>query len=141
MEQTQKSSGNKTRHPNAPQSNWKKLKLFDDDMYYQNHRYHCFITNQTLPAKQIWEQYKERADAENRIQELKYDFGLEGFMMKEFFATEAAMRFITVAYNLMSLYKHVATQTRAQQRLSHTIRINWLCSWKLDRQTRQQESA
>ena len=106
-----------------PKATGKKLKLFDDDMYYQNHRYHCFITNQTLPAKQIWEQYKERADAENRIQELKYDFGLEGFMMKEFFATEAAMRFITVAYNLMSLYKHVATQTRAQQRL-HTIRIN-----------------
>jgi hypothetical protein len=101
----------------------KKLKLFDDDIYYQNQRFHCFITDQTLPAKQIWEQYKERADAENRIQELKYDFGLEGFNMKEFFATEAAMRFITVAYNLMSLYKHVTTQTQAQQRL-HTIRIN-----------------
>lgn len=101
----------------------KKLKLFDDDIYYQNHRYHCFITNQHLPAKQIWEQYKERADAENRIQELKYDFALEGFNMKEFFATEAAMRFTTMAYNLMSLYKHVTTQTPSQQRL-HTIRIN-----------------
>lgn len=101
----------------------KKLKLFNDDLYYQNHRFHCFITNQTLPAKQIWDQYKERADAENRIQELKYDFGLAGFVMKEFYATEAAMRFISVAYNLMSLYKHVTTQTAVQQRL-HTIRIN-----------------
>lgn len=27
--------------------------------------------------------------------ELKYDFALEGFNMKEFFATEAAMRFIS----------------------------------------------
>lgn len=106
-----------------PKATGKKLKLFDDDIYYQNHRYHCFITNQILPAKQIWYQYKERADAENRIQELKYDFGLEGFAMKEFYATEAAMRFITIAYNLMSLYKHVTTQTTAQQRL-HTIRIN-----------------
>lgn len=43
--------------------------------------------------------------------------------MKDFFATEAAMRFITVAYNLMSLYQHVASQTSTQQRL-HTIRIN-----------------
>jgi hypothetical protein len=43
--------------------------------------------------------------------------------MKEFYATEAAMRFVTVAYNLMSLYKHVTTQTQSQQRL-HTIRIN-----------------
>jgi hypothetical protein len=106
-----------------PKATGKKLKLFDDDLYYQNHRFHCFITNQMLPAEQIWQQYKGRADAENRIQELKYDFGLEGFSMKEFYATEAAMRFITVAYNLMSLYKHVTTQTTVQQRL-HTIRIN-----------------
>lgn len=106
-----------------PKATGKKLKLFNDDLYYQNNRFHYFITNQGLPAKHIWEQYKERADAENRIQELKYDFALEGFNMKEFFATEAAMRFITVAYNLMSLYKHVATQTSIQQRL-HTIRIN-----------------
>jgi hypothetical protein len=106
-----------------PKATGKKLKLFNDDLYYQNSRYHCFITNQILPAKQIWEQYKERADAEKRIQELKYDFALEGFNMREFFATEAALRFIAVAYNLMSLYKHVATQTTVHQRL-HTIRIN-----------------
>lgn len=107
-----------------PKATGKKLnKLFDDTLYYQHYRYHSFITNQALPAKQIWEQYKERADAENRIQELKYDFALEGFNMKEFFATEAAMRMVTVAYNLMSLYKHVTTQTSSQQRL-HSIRIN-----------------
>lgn len=106
-----------------PKATGKKLKLFDDTLFYQNYRYHCFITNQTLPAKTIWAQYKERADAENRIQELKYDFALQGFAMKEFFATEAAMRFVMIAYNLMSLFKHVTTQTPAQQRL-HTIRIN-----------------
>lgn len=100
----------------------KKLKLFDDNLLYQNFRYHCFITNQGLPAKHIWGQYKERGDAENRIQELKYDFALEGFAMKEFYATEAAMRFVMVAYNLMSLFKHVGTQTSVQQRL-HTMRI------------------
>jgi len=105
-----------------PKASGKKLKLFDDTVFYQNFRYHCFVTNQSLPAKHIWAQYKERADAENRIQELKYDFALEGFAMKQFYATEAAMRFVTVAYNLMSLFKHVTTQTTAQQRL-HTIRI------------------
>jgi len=105
-----------------PKATGKKLKLFDDNLYYRNYRYHCFITSQTLPAKQIWDQYKERADAENRIQELKYDFGLEGFTMKEFYATEAAMRFVMIAYNLMSLFKHVSTQNQAQQRL-HTIRV------------------
>jgi hypothetical protein len=52
-------------------------------------RYHCFITNETLPSEQIWHPYKGRADAENRIQKLKYDFGLEGFAMKEFYATDS----------------------------------------------------
>jgi len=28
-----------------------------------------------LPAEQIWKIYRQRADAENRIKELKYDFG------------------------------------------------------------------
>ena len=51
-----------------PKATGKKLKLFNDDLYYQNNRFHSFITNQALPAKQIWEQYKERANAENRIQ-------------------------------------------------------------------------
>lgn len=106
-----------------PKATGKKLKLFDDTLFYQNYRYHCFITNQTLPAEQIWEQYKQRGDAENRIQELKYDFALEGFVMKEFYATEAAMRFGMLAYNMMSLYRQVALQSPVQSRLQ-TLRVN-----------------
>jgi IS4 transposase len=58
-----------------------------------------------LPAIQIWEQYKQRGDAENRIKELKEDFGAEGFNMDNFWATEAAIRMVCVAYNLMSLFR------------------------------------
>lgn len=106
-----------------PKASGKKLKLFDDTLYYENDRYHCFFTNQKLPAQEIWEQYKRRADAENRIQELKADFGAEGFCMDSFYATEAAMRMVMVAYNLMSLYRVFSQQTRVHQRLS-TLRFN-----------------
>lgn len=106
-----------------PKASGKKLKLFNDDLYYQNDRYHCFITNQTLPAVEIWSQYKGRADAENRIQELKSDFGAEGFCMDSFYATEAAMRMVMIAYNLMSLYRLFTQQTPVQPRL-HTLRFN-----------------
>jgi hypothetical protein len=58
--------------------------LFDDKDYDEQYRYHTFYTNQNLPACQIWEQYKDRGDCENRIKELKYDFALEGFNMKDF---------------------------------------------------------
>lgn len=106
-----------------PKASGKKLKLFDDSVYYQNFRHHCFITNQTLPAEQIWTQYKMRADAENRIKELKEDFGAEGFSMDNFYATEAAMRMVMMAYNLMSLYRQVTHQKQARPTLA-TLRFN-----------------
>lgn len=72
------------------------------------YRYSCFVTNLDLPLDQIWNIYNTRADCENRIKELKQDFGLENFCLKDFWATEASFRFIMVAYNLMSLFRHFA---------------------------------
>jgi hypothetical protein len=106
-----------------PKATGKKLKLFDDAAFYQQYRYHTFYTNQTLPATQIWEQYKGRGDCENRIKELKYDFALEGFNMKDFFATEAALRFVNLAYNIISLFRQVSSEMPKQQRLQ-TLRLN-----------------
>ena len=106
-----------------PKATGKKLKLFDDKEYYQQYRYHTFYTNQKLPATQIWEQYKGRGDCENRIKELKYDFALEGFNMKDFFATEAALRMVNLAYNIISLFRQVSSEKPQHQRLQ-TLRLN-----------------
>jgi len=106
----------------------KKLKtLFssmgiEDDKVYRT-RYHCFVTNQILPAIGIWKQYKGRGDAENRIKELKEDFGAEGFCLDSFCATQTAMRFTMIAYNLMSLFRQLTHQKQAQPKLS-TLRFN-----------------
>jgi len=111
-----------------PRATGKKLRtLFDHagldmEKVYQT-RYHAFVTNQDLPAVQIWEQYKGRGDAENRIKELKEDFGVEGFCMDDFCATETAMRFVMVAYNLMSLFRLLTSQTQPSPKLS-TLRFN-----------------
>ena len=111
-----------------PKATGKKLRtLFDkigidQDKVYKT-RYHAFVTNQPLPATEIWEQYKRRGDAENRIKELKEDFGVEGFCMDDFCATETAMRFVMVAYNLMSLFRQLTHQKQAQPKLS-TLRFN-----------------
>lgn len=85
--------------------------------------YHCFVTNQTLPATEVWEQYKRRGDVENRIKELKEDFGVEGFCMDNFCATQTAMRFTMMANNLMSLFRQLTHQKQAQPKLS-TLRFN-----------------
>jgi IS4 transposase len=108
----------------------KKLKtLFDseniDEEKAYKARYHCFVTNQNLPATQIWKQYKQRGDAENRLKELKEDFALVGFCMNSFCAAECAMRSVMVAYNLMSLFKQLTHRNQAQPKLS-TLRFKAL---------------
>ena len=72
------------------------------------YRFSGYVTNLDLPLEQVWNIYNSRADCENRIKELKEDFGLDSFCMKDFWATEASFRFIMVAYNLMSLFRHFA---------------------------------
>lgn len=79
--------------------------LFED---LPGYRYSCYVTSLDLPLDQVWNVYNTRADAENRIKELKQDFGLENFCLYDFWATEASFRFIMVAYNLMSLFRHFA---------------------------------
>ena len=51
----------------------------------------CFVTTMKLSAPEIWRIYRGRGDAENRIKELKYDFGFDSFNLKNFFARKAVL--------------------------------------------------
>jgi len=84
--------------------------LFDEPAY----RYSAYVTNLKLPVDQIYNIYNTRADCENRIKELKYDFGADNFCLKEFYATEASFRFIMMAYNIMALFKHQVLNSTMQ---------------------------
>lgn len=54
----------------------------------------------------MYDSYRGRADSENRIKELKYDFSIDDFATNNFWATEACGGFIVMAYNFMSLFRH-----------------------------------
>jgi hypothetical protein len=97
-----------------PKASGKQLRLFENEAIYKNYRYSCFITNLTLPPKIVYDMYRNRADAENRIKEVKYDFGAESFNSQSFWATEAALNFVMLAYNLMSLFRQAVLGTRVQ---------------------------
>lgn len=99
-----------------------KFEDIEADKVYKT-RYHALVCNQELPAAEIWAQYRRRGDVENRIKELKEDYGIQGFCMDTFSATEAAMRFVMVAYNLMSLFRILTLQKEPQPKLS-TLRFN-----------------
>lgn len=87
--------------------------LFPDQ--HQVWRYSLFVTNMDLPAQEICRTYWGRADSENRIKELKYDFSLEQFSSRDFWATEAAQRFMMMAYNLMSLFRQLVLKGPSKQ--------------------------
>ena len=66
----------------------KQLSLFaKDDEQYGKYRYGAMTTDLRLSAIEIWRLYRGRANCENRIKELKYDFGAGSFNQKDFFAT------------------------------------------------------
>ncbi len=93
--------------------------LFDMPRY----RYQAYVTNLKFSPTEVWRCYRGRADSENRIKELKYDFGISGFCLKEFYATEAAFRMVMLAYNLMSLFRQTVLRALNSAKLS-TIKFN-----------------
>ncbi len=48
---------------------------------------------------------------------------MEGFNMKAFFATQAALRMVNLAYNIIRLYRQVSSEKPKHQRLQ-TLRLN-----------------
>lgn len=102
----------------------KTLSLFADDPDLQGWRYGAMVTDLTLPALEVWRLYRGRADCENRIKELKADFGLDSFVLRDFWATEAALSVAMLAYNLMSVFRHAVLRQKVHQTLAtlhHTV--------------------
>ncbi len=101
---------------------------------YHFYRFQLYVTNLDLPPVEVWKLYRQRADSENRIKELKSEFGINGFCLHKFYATEAAFRMILIAYNLLSLFRQAILKQKIQPTLS-TIRFKCfaLGSWIIKR--------
>ena len=96
--------------------------LFPEIAEFDRYEYKVFITNVEFSAPVIHALYNKRANAENRIKELKYDYGIQGFSLTEFGAMEAAFRYVMIAFNIMQLFKIKVMQTQKGTMLS-TIRF------------------
>jgi hypothetical protein len=109
-----------------PEAVGKQLSLFDDEfLELNNYRYTCYITSLKLSATDIWRLYRGRANCENRIKELKYDYALDKMNQSSFDGTEAALMLMTVAYNFLSLFKQVIIGGDVRNRLK-TLRNKML---------------
>ena len=101
-----------------PQAPGKILRLFEDDELCNGYRYSAYYTSLRLSPAEVWRLYRGRADAENRIKELKADFGFDSFNLKSFEGTEASLTFAMLAYNLMSMFRQFVLQSKTQHTLS-----------------------
>jgi hypothetical protein len=96
--------------------------LYDEDADLAKYEYKAFVTNTVSSPVQIHSQYNRRADCENRIKELKYDYSIDGFSLQKFGAMEAAFRIIMIAYNIMALFRQ-KVMTSSQAKRLQTIKF------------------
>jgi hypothetical protein len=101
-----------------PQATGRTLSLFEEDEIHRNYRYSAYFTNVEYGAVEVWRNYRARGDAENRIKELKQDFGFDSFNLKGFYPTEAALTFVMIAYILMAIFRLYVLQEKTQKKLS-----------------------
>jgi hypothetical protein len=72
--------------------------------------FHAVVTTLELSPVDAWRFYNGRADSENRLKELKEDFGADGFCLQSFDGTEAAFRLVCFLFNLMADFKREVTR-------------------------------
>jgi hypothetical protein len=75
--------------------------------------FHGVVTTLPLEPVAIWRFYNSRADCENRLKELKEDFGANGFCLQSFDGTEAVFRLICFLFNLLALFKRDITHNES----------------------------
>ena len=97
--------------------------LFPEMYDYQKYRYSACVTTAAISDDLVWEVYKHRAEAENQIKELKMEYGLDGFCYKDMAATEFAIRWVTVTYYLMNLFRITACNSDVKHVLK-TMKFN-----------------
>jgi len=92
--------------------------LFSEYEFMNRYEFYAFITNTAFSMVEVHRKYNQRGDSENRIKELKYDYAMDAFSMKSFAATNAAFRFVLLAYNVMTIFKQAMMQPRVNHRLN-----------------------
>lgn len=99
----------------------KSLSLFEDDWDFDHYRYSALITNMKYDAATIWRVYRQRANCENQIKALKEDFGLNSFVMKDYWATEVALTLAMLTANLASLFRRSCLHLRKNHRMRYIL--------------------
>ena len=94
--------------------------------------FRVFVTSRAASPEEIWRDYNQRACIEQRIEELKSDLAVNGFCLREFFATEAAFLSILMLFNLLGEFQRASGMTGYRQPASLRAQV-FLCGAILGR--------
>lgn len=108
---------------NAPAG--RQLSLYKEDAQWRQYRLGVYVTSSQKMPEQIWRTYRLRAADENIVKESKQDFGLEGFCLEKFYATEAAMLVRVLFYNLITLFRQQVLPQRESRHTWQTLRLKY----------------
>lgn len=100
-----------------PQARGRKL------LEVPGYTFHVLVTTLDHDPVQTWRFSNSRAESENRIKQLKEDFGADGFCLHSFAGTEAAFRLICFLFNLLAEFKHEVTQDEAPRLMTLPTRL------------------
>lgn len=104
----------------------KMLSLFPEEDEISGYRFGAYITTFKEEPVKIWRKYRLRADDENRIKENKNDFGLEGFCLDNFYATEACMLVRVLLYNIIHLFRTTILSKAEKNKTLQLIRSKYI---------------
>jgi len=85
--------------------------------------FHALVTTLELSPVDTWRFYNGRADSENRLKELKEDFGADGFCLQSFDGTEAAFRLLCFLFNLIAAFKREVIRDPAPRLMTLRSRV------------------
>ena len=77
--------------------------------------YHVVASNLEVDVLGLCDLYRQRADAENAIDELKNQWGWSGFMTRDLLRSRVAARNVGVVYNWWSLFVACADPSRGRE--------------------------
>lgn len=95
-----------------------QLTLFKLGKYH----YQVLVTNLDLKPLNLWRFYNGRAGIERIIRELKGDYPLGKIPTRHFFANEAYLHLLLLAYNLVNWFKRLCLPSQFQSATLNTLR-------------------
>lgn len=105
---------------------FKRIEVVDDS-FFPYFKYYCVVTNDLdMPLTMVFAQYNGRANIENSIRELKYDYHLGRIITKSFDVNDIITQVTLMAHILIQHFKRLVLDKKDHKSQLATLRWKFL---------------